>query len=189
MHYGEILVDRCTEILHGYPIREYTSSGITHAEGEFPYLGSLYYHHTNFFTPPRYSTDNDRYMKRNIGIIDFHIGEKIEDSYYNFSLIGLGGDTVLRDEVPRGYYEKRHTAVPDLEAYSQCRDNRSILHPRYLLILRRLIDITNPLVFLGYLAITVIVLIFIWIRRLVRRVLRRRKARRESQGEEWKKAK
>ena len=52
---GEILEDPCTVHTHGYALTEYTSSGITHSEGEFPYIGSVIYWLQDLFVPQVYS--------------------------------------------------------------------------------------------------------------------------------------
>jgi phosphodiesterase/alkaline phosphatase D-like protein len=43
VHYGEMLSDQCTEHTHGYKLWEFTSSGISHADGEYPYIGAVPY--------------------------------------------------------------------------------------------------------------------------------------------------
>lgn len=55
---GEILTDPCTVHTHGYPVMEYTSSGITHAEGEFPYVGASIYWIQDLLVPPIFSVED-----------------------------------------------------------------------------------------------------------------------------------
>lgn len=55
VHYGEIITDPCTEHLQGYVVKEFTSSGLSHADGDWPYIGSLYYYEIMLKVGPQYS--------------------------------------------------------------------------------------------------------------------------------------
>ena len=103
-HYAEILSDECTEHIHGYALKEWTSSGLSHSDGEYPYIGSLVYHLGNFLIPPVFSTDKDRYSKRNAGIIDFKLGKTMKESSVELRIISKEGDVVLRDFLDESYF-------------------------------------------------------------------------------------
>lgn len=55
VHYGEILSDPCTQYTHGEPLQEFTSSGISHSDGEYPYIGAVPYVLGMFSTPDSFS--------------------------------------------------------------------------------------------------------------------------------------
>ena len=110
VHYGEILIDPCTEHLQGYRLKEYTSSGLSHSEAEWPYLGVIYYYYNMYMVPPRFNvvlshqTDADRWMNRNYAMINFELGDSIEDSKLHFELKDVQGRTVLKDSLGRDYF-------------------------------------------------------------------------------------
>lgn len=59
VHYGEILTDPCSEYLQGYVVKEYTSSGLSHSEAEWPYLGKVLYYKNMYMVPPRFNVRSD----------------------------------------------------------------------------------------------------------------------------------
>lgn len=104
VHYAEILRDDCSAHIHGYPLKEWTSSGLSHSDGEYPYIGSLPFHLGLYLVPPTFSTDRDRYSKRNAAIIDFTLGQTHRDSVAELTIIGREGQKVLSERLDNSYF-------------------------------------------------------------------------------------
>lgn len=71
VHLSEIMEEPCASHIHGYPMREFTSSGLTHSVWDV--LKSSSDTVTDFLYPETYNTYHDRYMRENYAIIDFDI--------------------------------------------------------------------------------------------------------------------
>lgn len=120
MHYGEFITDPCTEHLQGYVVKEITSSGLSHSGGDWPYIGPLFYHKITLNVPPRYSAETDRYIHRNYGILDFQLGDTIEQSKLHATVRDLEGKTVLQEFFTRDHFKKAKIN-PDMDAYNRCK--------------------------------------------------------------------
>ena len=104
VHYAEILRDDCSAHIHGYALKEWTSSGLSHSDGEYPYIGAIPYHLGLYLAPPTYSSEKDRYPNRNAAVIDFSLGKRREDSAAELTVIGREGQTVLTDRLDHAYF-------------------------------------------------------------------------------------
>ena len=105
-HYGEVLSDPCSVHLHGYLLKEFTSTGLSHMSQKEVYssFGSLYYMVWNYFVQGFYNLQRDRTTERNIGALEFHIDNE-QDSKFSFQLFDKRGRTVVKERYDRQYFE------------------------------------------------------------------------------------
>jgi len=105
-HYGEVLADPCSLHLHGYPLKEFTSTGLSHKRQKPVYraFGSLYYMAWNYFAPGYYNRKRDRTTERNIGSLDLDLDEGPE-SRISFQLFDRRGRTVVKERIGRPHFE------------------------------------------------------------------------------------
>lgn len=82
VHWAEFLVDDCTKHIHGYPLREFVSSGLTHGHGVIPLFGGIVADWCDIFAPRDFNmgmnakkTFAAKFMENNFGTIDFLIDD------------------------------------------------------------------------------------------------------------------
>lgn len=127
VHMAEIMEDKCSGLIHGYNIHEFTSSGLTHSVHSV--LGDLSDYALDFLYPETYNTVHDRYMKENYAVIDFHIDpENPSNSYAEVNIKDHGGKTRLHKFLTNAWFVKK--PVPDIEGFRQCIRNRGPAHHR-----------------------------------------------------------
>lgn len=88
--------------------------------------------------------DEDRWMKRNYGVIDFELGETKETSKLHLYIKDVDGNTVLRDTLTKDNF-KGAKSVPDVDSYLECKKNQAKLYPAKEILYWRLKDWTHPL--------------------------------------------
>ena len=79
---SQFVQDNCTKHIHGYPLREFVSSGLTHSWGVFSFPLSLVTNLRKVVQPLDYimplnyrGTKRAQYFENNFGIIDFHLDQ------------------------------------------------------------------------------------------------------------------
>lgn len=92
-------------------MKEFVSSGLSHSEGEYPYLGSLPYYELMFFVPdvfnvasPHGQNESQRFIYRNYGLLTFNLGSSLEESSLTFELKDLNGITRLAETLDRNHF-------------------------------------------------------------------------------------
>jgi len=177
VHIGEMMLDECTAHLHGYALREYTSSGLTHSEGYYPVLGPLVGWIGDFVNPPRYSHNSARYLDRNVGVIDFHIGKEKGQSSYTFRLLDHEGRVRLEETMGPDYFKKK--TKPDTQAYLECRRREQESHSEYGIWLHRLGLWRHPITLGIYIAFGMVILGLWIVVRAFKRAINRSKSKTE----------
>ena len=165
VHYGEALVDHCAKYIHGYPLHEFTTSGLSHSVAD---LSKLYHGiHIDtilsFIFPDTYSKPEDRYAGLNYATLDFDLDPlDPEKSTIDFRLKDLEGNTVVRRYMIRGT-DLQSVDKPDMDAYLQCRDARGSAKMRkYLNMASKLLDPTRALLYL-FLGALVVMFLILWL--------------------------
>lgn len=82
LHWAEFLEDECTSHIHGYPLREFVSSSLTHSQGVIPLFGGIIDAWIDIWVPRDFymplnakRTVIPRFLENNFGLIDFFIDE------------------------------------------------------------------------------------------------------------------
>lgn len=82
VHWAEFIIDDCTKYIHGYPLREFVSSGLTHGHGVIPLFGGIVDRWLEIFTPYDFNMGMNykgsypaKFMENNFGTIDFLIDD------------------------------------------------------------------------------------------------------------------
>ena len=125
VHHAEFTEDKCSSYIHGYPIREFTSSGLTHGLGETGKFGRLLAEVVSFISPKTYNftppsaIDTSRYYMNNFGIVDFNFGKKKEDNWVEWSIRNTKGEAVLTHRFKAEDFSGR-SKKPDFIAYNDC---------------------------------------------------------------------
>jgi hypothetical protein len=104
VHYTEFLIDHCTKHIHGYPLREFVASGMTHSHGRVPVFGNFLTGVFDVANPQTFNlglnhrnTESSRYYDLNFGLIDFYIDpENPENDAIEWSIRDLKGNEVHR---------------------------------------------------------------------------------------------
>ena len=156
VHYGEVLVDQCSVHLRGYPVKEYTSSGITHSEAEDPKWWHLVYHWGLWAVPDVFNSPVDRYGYRNLGMIDFHIASTLEASSYRFYLLSASNEVVLEDSIHPQYFGRSPLSSPDIPAYRYCREELKRYHPRWAIISLKIMDWNDPITQIAWTTVSIL---------------------------------
>lgn len=142
VHFGEAMVENCAKHFHGYPLHEFTSSGLSHSIAD---LSKIYKLDTDtilsFIFPDTYSTPADRFTGLNYATLDFIIDpEDPSKSHLDFRLKDIRGNTVVRRQLSR-QKDLIPAAIPDKEAFEKCRKARGNPKLRkYLNMGKKLID-------------------------------------------------
>lgn len=83
VHWAEFLVDDCTKHIHGYPLREFVSSGLTHGHGVIPLFGGIIDAWSQITTPYTFNmalnfkkTYPAKFLENNFGTMDFFIDDE-----------------------------------------------------------------------------------------------------------------
>ena len=168
VHYGEIITDPCTLHTHGYVVKEYTSSGLSHSDGEYPYIGSIPYHLGMFHVDDTYNTVDERYPYRNAGFLDFNIGSSIETSTMEFTLIDREGNKVLHEALDWNHFKHKKQAA-DWKSYSECKKKQEEMYNKWHTMFYKMTHLkSNSITQLIYLSIGVIILLVYLLYRLAR---------------------
>lgn len=116
IHMAEVTVDSCSKHIHGYPITEVTSSGLTHSIlGQY---GDLTYPIMDFIYPETYNKPEDRYYDMNYGLLEFAIDTKSpEKSQVVVHIKNVNGDTKLYRQLGPKYWTR---AAANKSEYAKC---------------------------------------------------------------------
>ena len=135
VHHAEFTQDECSKHIHGYPIREFTSSSLTHALKQSGKFGNLIAETSKLLTPdtfnltPKNSPGTSRFYRNNFGMIDFSFGDKEEDNWVEWKVKNTEGGTVLKQRFTAEDFSDR-SKKPDFEAYKKCVAKRGKIWPR-----------------------------------------------------------
>lgn len=163
VHFGEILVDDCTRHIHGYPIHEFVSSGLTHAASDLA-TGRFTDEVLDFLFPSTYSTVGRRYNSLNYAVLDFNIDlASPSNSSVAFKLRGVEGQTVLEKAFSVGR-DLPKAAYPDMLTYHTCLSARgSPLARTVKNMLEKASDPTGVIFYLLLGLLTVTALVSFWL--------------------------
>jgi outer membrane PBP1 activator LpoA protein len=113
VHQAEFLKDDCTAHIHGYPLKEFVSSGLTHGLSEAPVVGPLIKQVVELLTPKTYDDPlnarglyNSRFMDNNFGIVDFYFSNNGEPDHVVWSIRGRGGQTIYQKLLTEEFFDK-----------------------------------------------------------------------------------
>lgn len=119
VHMAEVMTDPCSKHLHGYPIREITSSGLSHSIQLT--VGQIVSSMLEAIFPDTFSVPEDRYLHENYALLDFYFDPVNPHSDFLLKLQIKGYDgtpRIYREYTPKDF---THKATPDRAAYDQCR--------------------------------------------------------------------
>lgn len=165
VHFAEILSEPCCTHVHGHPIYEFTSSGLSHSVRSI--FGSLADSALNFIFPDTYSTPADRFVDLNYAVMDFSIDPKnMNKSSVIFSVRDVDGHTRLSKTLTIGT-DLPSTDKPDYRRFRQCVKARGKRMWRIVknMVVRGL-DPRTPVVYVLTIAILIVVMLVycgIWI--------------------------
>lgn len=163
VHSGEILEDDCSAFIHGYPLLEFTSSGLTHSIEPLADTWKLSIDRIlELMEPETFSRDESRYAGRNYGLVDFSlVPEDPGKSEIKLSLKdGEGQIKLFRSYSLEKDFKKRDT--PDFVSYEKCLERRGSPKWRiFLNLIKRGIDPKSELFYLLVLICGILIL-FLW---------------------------
>ena len=112
MHSAEFLVDKCTEHIHGYPLKEFVSSGLTHGMGECYQYSNMVKHAIDWLTPKTFGDNMNergslvsRYADNNFGLVDFFFSENGSPDWVEWTIRNKHGKEVYRREFTEVFFE------------------------------------------------------------------------------------
>lgn len=121
VHFAELGSDECSASIHGYPIIELTSSGLTSTNtAKFEAMTAVI---AGLVFPPTYVHPEDRYYDKNYATLDFNIStEEPSKSSLTLRVHNQVGKTVIYKQLDSSYFRK--LSKPDLVTFNQCQANR-----------------------------------------------------------------
>lgn len=168
VHYGEIIKDDCSQLIHGYAIHEFVSSGLSHSDAEYPYIGPLPYWLIAYRFPETFSTEKDRYPGRNGGILKFELGSGKADSSVTFQLLDINGNIALSKTLDGEFFNKPNSK-PDIAAYRRCHEQAHEASAKgWKLFFNNLCDVTNSISQAIYCAVFALFLIIYLVFKLIK---------------------
>lgn len=121
VHFSELMTDPCSSDLLGYPLREVTSSGLTHSiEG---LIGKIIGPSLDFFFPDTYSKTSDRYFRENYAIVDFDITDA-DRFAIDFQVKNIDGQPIINrrwTQTDFGVGKQTADAATRLQTYRECK--------------------------------------------------------------------
>ena len=160
VHFAEINVDMCTKHVHGYPISEFTSSGLTHT---FIYdFGHLSGPIMDFLFPDTYNRAEDRYLDLNFGLLEFFINPSDRSKS---SLLTSINDYRGYPRIVRHMKDKffKQQDQPDWPAYKKCLEDRGTGYERQVANFKSILtNLKHPFPYIAF-TIFVVLSLCLWV--------------------------
>lgn len=175
VHYAEFMEDPCTKHIQGYPIREFTSSGLSHGLGHHKPLKYIIKHLHLLITPSTYNyqpeNDDDddtlyRYYRNNFGMMEFSFGKKQNQKWVKWSIHNEKGKVKKQTQM-YAHELQNDDFKPDQAAFLECQKKRGHFWKRRIkTIIMRTVTLENPIlffliVFFGIIALSFFTLIYV----------------------------
>ena len=177
VHWAETMTDPCSTDLLGYPLRELTSSGLTHSiEGM---IGKIIPPTLDFLFPDTYSIAADRYMKENYAIIDFDITDNNKFNI-DFQVRNIDGHPIINRRWTERDFGVDGKKIPDsntrLQMYSECKKRQgSRTWRRVQNMLGKGLSLLHPFSYMLIVVILFLRWLLLLVLGLIKRLLCRRK--------------